>query len=156
MQRLEDAQEDVLRQILGLIVLTLATFVAFVVVQRRVAEPIMPLRVFGNLNFNLSGGLAFISGFAMFGAVIFETLAVTTIFVFRRRLPDVPRPYRCPGYPWVPLLSLTLPIFVLGMMFVNQPYEALFGVAFVAAGAAAYAISAPSPPAGDRGMPCGI
>lgn len=55
-------------QIIGLAVVTVATFVAFVVVQRRVAEPIMPLRVFGNLNFTLSGGLAFISGFAMFGA----------------------------------------------------------------------------------------
>jgi predicted MFS family arabinose efflux permease len=42
-----------------------------VFVQRRVAEPIMPLRVFSNLNFTLSGALAFISGFAMFGAVTF-------------------------------------------------------------------------------------
>ncbi|MEO6089877.1 MAG: MDR family MFS transporter [Umezawaea sp.] len=58
-------------QIIGLVVLTAATFVAFVVVQRRVAEPIMPLRVFGNLNFSLAGVLAFISGFAMFGAVTF-------------------------------------------------------------------------------------
>lgn len=57
--------------ILGLIALTLVTFVAFVAVQRRVAEPIMPLRVFGNLNFTLAGALAFISGFAMFGAVTF-------------------------------------------------------------------------------------
>jgi MFS family permease len=31
----------------------------------------MPLRVFSNLNFTLSGALAFISGFAMFGAVTF-------------------------------------------------------------------------------------
>src|SRR5206468_1385204 len=31
--------------------------------------------------------------FAMFGAVIFETMAVSTIFVFRRRLPDVERAY---------------------------------------------------------------
>jgi len=58
-------------QILGLAVVTIVTFVAFVIVQRRVAEPIMPLRVFSNLNFTLSGGLAFISGFAMFGAVTF-------------------------------------------------------------------------------------
>ncbi|WP_410622180.1 MDR family MFS transporter [Amycolatopsis sp. cmx-8-4] len=58
-------------QILGLAVVTVAAFIAFVVVQRRVAEPIMPLRVFGNVNFTLSGGLAFISGFAMFGAVTF-------------------------------------------------------------------------------------
>ena len=40
--------------------------------------------------------------YAMFGAVIFETLGVATIFIFRRRLPNADRPYRCPGYPIVP------------------------------------------------------
>ena len=32
-----------------------------------------------------------LTDFAMFGAVIFETLAVTTIFIFRKRRPDMPR-----------------------------------------------------------------
>jgi EmrB/QacA subfamily drug resistance transporter len=58
-------------QIIGLAVVTVAAFIGFVVVERRVAEPIMPLRVFSNLNFTLSSTLAFISGFAMFGAVTF-------------------------------------------------------------------------------------
>src|SRR3954469_7187730 len=55
--------------ILGLIVLTLAGLVAFIAVERRQAEPIMPLRVFKNRNFVLAGGIAFISGFALFGAI---------------------------------------------------------------------------------------
>ena len=35
---------------------------------------------------------------------LFETLAVASIFVFRRKLPpaETPRPYRCRGYPLVP------------------------------------------------------
>jgi amino acid transporter len=76
--------------------------------------------------------------FAMFGAVIFETLAVATIFVFRRRLPNVERPYRCWGYPWVPALYLVLPALILGNMFVSQQIEAAGGVAFIAIGAAVY------------------
>jgi EmrB/QacA subfamily drug resistance transporter len=56
-------------QILGLIVLTLAGLAAFIAVERRQAEPIMPLRVFRNRNFVLAGGIAFISGFALFGAI---------------------------------------------------------------------------------------
>ena len=76
--------------------------------------------------------------FAMFGAVIFETLAVTTIFVFRRRLPDAERPYRCPGYPVVPLLYLILPMLILGNMFWSQQLEALTGVGFIALGAGVY------------------
>lgn len=58
-------------QILGLIALTVAGLAAFIVVQRRTAEPIMPLRVFANRNFTLAGGIAFISGFALFGAIGF-------------------------------------------------------------------------------------
>jgi len=56
-------------QILGLIGLTVAGLVAFIMVERRTAEPIMPLRVFKNRNFVLAGGISFISGFALFGAV---------------------------------------------------------------------------------------
>jgi amino acid transporter len=81
-----------------------------------------------------------LTDFTMFGAVIFETLAVTTIFVFRRRLPDADRPYRCWGYPVVPALYLILPAFVLGNMFVNQQIEAAVGVGFVVVGAAVYAV----------------
>jgi amino acid transporter len=79
-----------------------------------------------------------LTDFAMFGSVVFETLAVTTIFVFRRRLPNVERPYRCWGYPVVPALYLILPAMVLGNMFVHQQMEALTGVGFIALGAAVY------------------
>lgn len=58
-------------QISGLVVLTVVGCALFVIVQRRAAEPIMPLGVFGNANFSLAGALAFVSGFAMFGAVTF-------------------------------------------------------------------------------------
>jgi APA family basic amino acid/polyamine antiporter len=79
-----------------------------------------------------------LTDFAMFGAVVFETLAVTTIFVFRRRLPNVERPYRCWGYPVVPALYLILPVMVLSNMFVHQQAEALTGVGFIALGACVY------------------
>lgn len=58
-------------QIGGLAATSVAGFVLFVFVQRRAAEPIMPLRVFASTNFSLAGALAFLSGFAMFGAVTF-------------------------------------------------------------------------------------
>src|SRR6185369_4754727 len=41
--------------------------------------------------------------YAMFISVIAYALSASTIFVFRRTRADRPRPYRCPGYPWVPI-----------------------------------------------------
>jgi amino acid transporter len=94
-----------------------------------------------------------LTDFAMFGAVIFETMAVTSIFVFRRRLPDAERPYRCWGYPVVPALYVLFPAMVLGNMFMNQRTEAVVGVGFISLGALVYALflarpgrSEPDPP----------
>jgi amino acid transporter len=78
--------------------------------------------------------------FAIFGAVIFETLAVTTVFAFRVRFPDRPRSYRCWGYPFVPILYVLIMSFVVTNMFINQRTEALTGVAFVGAGVVAYGL----------------
>jgi amino acid transporter len=81
-----------------------------------------------------------LTDFAMFGAVIFETLAVVSIFVFRRRRPEAERPYRCPGYPLVPALYVILPAFVLVNMFAHETVEALAGVGFIMLGAVVYGV----------------
>jgi amino acid transporter len=83
-----------------------------------------------------------LTDFAMFGAVIFETMAVLSIFVFRRRYPNAERPYRCWGYPVTPALYVLLPALILGNYFASeqQRTEALTGVGFIAAGALVYAV----------------
>jgi len=77
---------------------------------------------------------------AMFGAVLFETLAVSSIFVLRYRLPDAERPYRCWGYPYVPAIYVVILVAIAGQMFLNHRAEALAGVGFIAIGAALYGI----------------
>jgi amino acid transporter len=85
-----------------------------------------------------------LTNFAVFGSVTFETLAVATIFVFRRRIPPTPenRPYRCWGYPVVPALYVAIMAAVLVSFFASprQRTEALVGLAFIALGAVVYRI----------------
>jgi amino acid transporter len=82
-----------------------------------------------------------LTDFAMFGAVTFETAAVATIFVFRWKRPEMPRPYRCVGYPIVPMIYVLIMALVLANMFVKQRTEALVGVSFIAVGAVAYVLT---------------
>jgi EmrB/QacA subfamily drug resistance transporter len=57
--------------ILGLSLLTLVSFAAFIAVQLKVREPIMPLGPFRILNFSLVAGVSLILGFVMFGSMTF-------------------------------------------------------------------------------------
>ena len=45
--------------------------------------------------------------------VIFLCLTVAAIFVLRVRRPNLPRPYRCWGYPWIPALYVGISIWML-------------------------------------------
>ena len=57
--------------IIGLIVGAVVAGVAFVLVERRAAEPIMPLHLFKDRNFNLTTIAGLIIGIAMFGALAY-------------------------------------------------------------------------------------
>ncbi len=83
-----------------------------------------------------------LTDYAMFGAVAFETLAVASIFMVRRQYPvgTVDLPYRCWGYPFVPIVYILAMAAVLGNMFYTQTTESLIAVGFIGVGAAVYCI----------------
>ncbi|NEC78919.1 MFS transporter [Streptomyces sp. SID7958] len=58
-------------QIIGLAVLGAGLAVAFVAVERRAVEPVLPLKLFGIRTFTLAAVISFIIGFAMFGAMTY-------------------------------------------------------------------------------------
>jgi EmrB/QacA subfamily drug resistance transporter len=58
-------------QIIGLAVLGVLLAVAFVAVERRAAEPVLPLKLFRVRTFVLSAVISFVVGFAMFGAMTY-------------------------------------------------------------------------------------
>jgi len=63
----------------------------------------------------LSGSFDNLTDYAIFALTLFYALVAGSVFVFRRRLPDVERPYRTWGYPVVPILFLI----VTGAVVVN-------------------------------------
>jgi MFS family permease len=58
-------------RIITLGVIAAAAVAAFLMVEARVAEPILPLRVFRNRNFSAATGMSFLLGLSMFGALTF-------------------------------------------------------------------------------------
>ncbi|GHB34849.1 EmrB/QacA family drug resistance transporter [Streptomyces viridiviolaceus] len=58
-------------QIIGLAVLGVVLAAAFVAVERRAAEPVIPLKLFRIRTFTLAAVISFVIGFAMFGAMTY-------------------------------------------------------------------------------------
>lgn len=70
----------------------------------------------------------------------FYALAAASVFVYRKRHPEITRPYRVPGYPWTPLLFvLVIAAFVVNTI-ISQPGRAAIGLGIVAAGIPAYLV----------------
>ncbi|MCW2693780.1 MAG: drug resistance transporter, EmrB/QacA subfamily [Mycobacterium sp.] len=60
--------------ILGLIAATVVLVLVFLGVERRAAEPVIPLRLFANSTFSVSSAVSFIIGLGMFGSIIYLPL----------------------------------------------------------------------------------
>lgn len=73
-----------------------------------------------------------------FWGTIFYALGGATIFVYRKRNPDAP--YRCPGYPFTPILYVSASaLFALSILF-DAPLDAAKGAAVMAVGIGLYLI----------------
>jgi basic amino acid/polyamine antiporter, APA family len=62
----------------------------------------------------------------------------TTIFVFRRRMPDAPRGYRTLFYPITPIIFIAICAWFVAFTLVGNPVKAGAGLVVVAAGWLAY------------------
>ena len=86
----------------------------------------------------LSGTYEQIYTYVIFGGLLFHAGTAGAIFVLRRKRPDVERPYKVWGYPWVPLLFILASILLIVNTVVEKPIESLIGLVFIAAGVPAY------------------
>ncbi len=71
---------------------------------------------------------------------LFSAAAVACVFVLRWRLPQQARPFRVPGYPWVPASFIVATVWIAGHVLVERPTEALLSLATVLAGLPLYVI----------------
>lgn len=76
--------------------------------------------------------------YVVFAGWIFYALGAMSIFVYRRRRPDAPRPFRVPGYPWTPLLFVAAAAAIVLNTLFAQPERALLGIGVVLLGTPAF------------------
>jgi len=76
--------------------------------------------------------------YVVFIGWIFYALAAASVFVYRKRFPDIARPYRVPGYPFTPAAFVFAALALVTNTIATQPMRAAIGLGIVFLGAPAY------------------
>jgi APA family basic amino acid/polyamine antiporter len=76
--------------------------------------------------------------YVIFGMVLSYTLTVIALFVLRWKRPDIPRPYRCTGYPWLPGFYILIGTAWTLNTIITRPTEALVGIGIILIGVPGY------------------
>ncbi|MEO7658234.1 MAG: amino acid permease [Pyrinomonadaceae bacterium] len=86
----------------------------------------------------LSGSFDTLTDYVVFGSWIFYALITSSIFVFRRKYPDMPRPYKAFGYPVIPVVFLLVSGWLLISTILSNPAQSLTGIFLIILGLPVY------------------
>ena len=81
-----------------------------------------------------SGQYDQLATYVVFASWILYGMAAASVFVLRVKRPDLHRPYRTLGYPFVPALFVLVALILIGFTLKDQPRESLLGLTIIAAG----------------------
>jgi APA family basic amino acid/polyamine antiporter len=76
--------------------------------------------------------------YVIYGMVLSYTLTVIGMFLLRWKRPEIPRPYRCTGYPWLPAIYVLVGAAWTLNTILTRPTEAFWGTAIVLVGVPGY------------------
>jgi basic amino acid/polyamine antiporter, APA family len=82
----------------------------------------------------LTGTFEELTNLFIFAGWIFYGLAVVSLFRMRRTEPDLPRPYRCWGYPWVPGIFVAGALALTFNIWLQRPGRSSIGLLLILAG----------------------
>ena len=86
----------------------------------------------------LGGSFRQFFSLAIFAEWLFYMITASTVFVFRRRDPELARPYRVWGYPVVPALFVMASGYLLYRIFTDNLFYSSFGCLIILAGIPAF------------------
>ncbi len=76
--------------------------------------------------------------YVVFTDWIFFALAGATVFILRKKMPQVKREYKTPGYPFTPLLFVGVSVWFVINTLIEKPEQAIAGIIMLALGIPVY------------------
>jgi APA family basic amino acid/polyamine antiporter len=88
----------------------------------------------------LSGSYDQLTDSAIFALTLFYAFVAGSVFIFRRRMPDAPRPYRAWGYPVVPIVFIVVNAWLIFRTIWDNPKQSAIGLGLIIIGLPIYLI----------------
>lgn len=86
----------------------------------------------------LSGTYSQLLDYVIFAALIFNILVIFSVFVLRKRRPDMERPYKTIGYPVIPLIYIAICLLIEVILLMYKPKYTWPGLIIVLTGVPVY------------------
>ncbi len=90
------------------------------------------------VDFFFDNGLDTLISLVAFGALFFNTLIFASIFIFRKKEPELNRPYKVWGYPYLPVITILITIGLLVATFIEAIVPSLIGTGIILLGLPVY------------------
>jgi APA family basic amino acid/polyamine antiporter len=82
----------------------------------------------------LSGTYGNLLDYVIFAVLLFFALTILAIFILRVKRPDIPRPYKAFGYPYIPALYIITTLTIMVILLIYKPNYTFPGLGIVLLG----------------------
>jgi APA family basic amino acid/polyamine antiporter len=82
----------------------------------------------------LSGKYDDLADFVIFGSWILYAMTTASVVVLRRTRPNMNRPYRTWGYPFVPIVFVLAALLIEMVTLINKPWQSCLGIVLIVSG----------------------
>lgn len=82
----------------------------------------------------LSGTYSNLLDYVIFAVLLFFSLTILAIFILRVKQPDIPRPYKAFGYPYIPALYILTTVLIMVILLIYKPNYTFPGLGIVLLG----------------------
>lgn len=86
----------------------------------------------------LTGSFEQLFTYVIFSSWLFYAMSCGAVMVLRRKRPDLARPYKTWGYPWLPAIFIGFALWLTLTTIINDPRDALIGSGIILLGVPAY------------------
>jgi APA family basic amino acid/polyamine antiporter len=76
----------------------------------------------------LSGSYGALLDYCTFASLVFYVITISTLFYFRKKEPNTPRPYKAFGYPIIPALYIIITLFICIDLLIFKPQNTVWGL----------------------------